>query len=97
MASSFSQGFENVQNLLGSIVLDEEEGIKCSSGDLEGKNHIANIMDNVLMTCQKFVSSIDAEKSDIARIIITYQSCSYIVNYENKKRLIYIVKTGSID
>ena len=96
MASSFSQGFENVQNVLGSIVLDEEEGIKSSSGDLEGQNHIANIMDHVLMTCQKFVSSINTEKSDITRIVITYQSCSYIVNYENKKRLIYIVKTGSI-
>lgn len=96
MASSYSQGFENVQNLLGSIVLDEEEGMKSSSGDLEGKNNIASIMDHVLMTCQKFVSSI-AEKSDVTRVIITYQTCSYIVNYENKKRLIYIVKTGSID
>ncbi|KAI6655880.1 Ragulator complex protein LAMTOR4-like [Oopsacas minuta] len=99
MASfGYNQNLENVQHLLGSIVLDEDEGIKSSTGDLENQQKVADIMDKVLRSCQQFISSINSDKSDVInRVIVNYQSYSYIVSYDYKKKLIYIVKTASID
>ena len=98
MASVYNQNFENVQNLLGSIVFDEEEGIKASSGELEHNQKVAEVMTQVMRECQQFVSSINLDKSDfINRIHVHYQSFSYIISYDCKKKLIYIVKTGKTD
>ena len=99
MASSvYNHNFENVQNILGSIVFDEEEGIKASSGELENQQKFVDIMTQVLKLCQQFVSSINMDKSDIIhRIIINYKSFSYIISYDCKKKLVCIVKTGKID
>ena len=98
MASFYSHNFENVQNLLGSIVFDDEEGIKTSSGELENQQKVVDTMTQVLKVCQQFVSSINMDKSDVIhRVIVKYKSFSYIMSYDCKKKLICIVKTGKTD
>lgn len=97
MASAYNQNFENVQNLLGSLVLDEEEGIRYSAGELENQQNIADVMCHILRSCQRFLTSADTSSDVIYRLIVSYPSFSYIVTFDNKKKMIYIAKVGLCD
>uniref|UniRef100_A0A8D9EBU7 Late endosomal/lysosomal adaptor and MAPK and MTOR activator 4 n=1 Tax=Cacopsylla melanoneura TaxID=428564 RepID=A0A8D9EBU7_9HEMI len=78
--------FDNVEDKLGYLILNQEGAVLASDGDLKNSEHTATVITNVL----HLVDSIPPHTNGYNQLTITYAQHSYIVSLSNKK--IYILK-----
>ncbi|KAK9504654.1 hypothetical protein O3M35_010939 [Rhynocoris fuscipes] len=78
--------FENIPDLLGYLVLNDDNTIYSSGGDLENAEYLSNIIPVIVSLTDK----LKQEDEPFHKISVIYKDYSYIICLSNRK--IYIVK-----
>uniref|UniRef100_A0A224XQ88 Late endosomal/lysosomal adaptor and MAPK and MTOR activator 4 n=1 Tax=Panstrongylus lignarius TaxID=156445 RepID=A0A224XQ88_9HEMI len=77
---------ENIPDLLGYLVLNEDNSIMSSGGDLESAEHLANVVPILISLSDK----LKQDEESFQKISVIYKDYCYIIYLSNRK--IYIVK-----
>uniref|UniRef100_T1HTC4 Late endosomal/lysosomal adaptor and MAPK and MTOR activator 4 n=2 Tax=Rhodnius TaxID=13248 RepID=T1HTC4_RHOPR len=77
---------ENIPDLLGYLVLNEDTTIMSSGGDLENAEHLINVVPTLISLSDK----LKQDEEPYQKISVIYKDYCYIICLSNRK--IYIVK-----